>query len=88
MTTHPYDNAFAADNVYGHAVELIQGFGLQPGGIHLDFGCGFGGIAETIRDRLGLRYVGLDILEEGLDSLKARAPMVVINGQVVSTVPR
>ena len=72
MIRHPYDNQFAADNVYGHAATLLEKFSFPNGGIHLDFGCGFGSIAETLRDQLGLRYVGLDILEEGLDSLKAR----------------
>ena len=72
MTPHPYENQYADDNVYGHAVTLLERMDLPKGGIHLDFGCGFGSIAETIRDRLGLRYVGLDILEPGLDSLKAR----------------
>jgi glycosyltransferase involved in cell wall biosynthesis/ubiquinone/menaquinone biosynthesis C-methylase UbiE len=70
--THPYDNGFAEDNVYGHAAKLLGKFELPEGGIHLDFGCGFGSIAETMRDRLGLRYIGLDILESGLDSLKER----------------
>lgn len=73
MTTHPYNNQFAADNVYGHAIELLSKFDLPEGGIHLDFGCGFGSIAEAVRDRLDLRYIGLDVLEPGLDSLKARA---------------
>lgn len=72
MKPHPYDNQFAPDNVYGHAVSLLERFVLPPGGIHLDFGCGFGTIAEVVRERLGLRYIGLDILEPGLDSLKAR----------------
>lgn len=70
--THPYDNEFAPDNVYGHAVALLERFALEADGIHLDFGCGFGAIAEQVRDRLGLRYIGLDVLEEGLDSLKSR----------------
>jgi len=72
MTLHPYENQYADDNVYGHAVELLQRIDLPEDGIHLDFGCGFGSIAETIRDRLSLRYIGLDILEPGLDSLKSR----------------
>lgn len=72
MSDHPYDNQFAPDNVYGHALNLLERFELPAGGIHLDFGCGFGNVAEAVRDRLGLRYVGLDILEPGLDSLKAR----------------
>jgi 2-polyprenyl-3-methyl-5-hydroxy-6-metoxy-1,4-benzoquinol methylase len=69
---HPYQNDFADDNVYGHAAALLEGFQLREGGLHLDFGCGFGSLADTVRDKFGLRYVGLDILEDGLNSLKAR----------------
>lgn len=72
MSIHPYDNNFAPDNVYGHAARLVGRFDLPEGGIHLDFGCGFGSIAETLRDQLELRYIGLDILEPGLNSLKER----------------
>ncbi len=67
-----YDNAFADDNVYGHAVALIADTKPLRGGIHLDFGCGYGRMAEVLRDRLGLRYIGVDINEDGLNSLKAR----------------
>ena len=72
MTSHPYNNDYAPDNVYGHAADLLGRFDFPKGGMHLDFGCGFGSIAETVRDELGLRYIGLDILEAGLDSLKQR----------------
>lgn len=72
MSAHPYDNQFAPDNVYGHAIDLLGRFAFPSGGVHLDFGCGFGSMAESVRDQLGLRYVGLDILEPGLDSLKQR----------------
>lgn len=66
-----YDNAYAADNVYGHVVKLMSSIQVERSGIHLDFGCGYGRMAEAIRD-LGLRYIGLDVDEAGLLSLKAR----------------
>lgn len=69
--TH-YDNAYADTNVYGHVVKLLSRIKAEPGSIHLDFGCGYGRMAEPIRDELGLRYIGLDIDEEGLVSLKER----------------
>ncbi len=72
MSMHPYNNQFADDNVYGHAAALLASFQSLPSAIHLDIGCGFGNIAETVRDRLGLRYIGLDVLEDGLNSLKER----------------
>lgn len=67
-----YDNAYAVDNVYGHVVSLLAGLKRTPGGIHLDFGCGFGRMAEVIREELGARYIGVDIDSEALDHLKAR----------------
>ncbi|GHD21385.1 methyltransferase domain-containing protein [Tianweitania populi] len=71
-----YDNAFEHDNVYGHAVELL-GRHLQPSQeegakVHLDVGCGFGRIAEVVRDRFQLHYVGIDANEAGLESLRDR----------------
>lgn len=67
-----YDNAYAVDNVYGHVVSLLADLKRTPGGVHLDFGCGFGRMAEVIRDELGARYIGVDIDADALDHLKAR----------------
>ena len=67
-----YDNAYSDANVYGHAVKLLSGIARAPGAIHLDFGCGYGRMAEVIRDQLGARYIGIDIDEDALLSLKAR----------------
>lgn len=67
-----YDNEYAEDNVYGHVVGLVSRFGLLPGDVFLDFGCGYGRMAEILRDRHQLHYVGLDINEPGLLSLKER----------------
>lgn len=72
MSRQNYDNAFSEDNVYGHVVKLLSTIDATPGSIHLDFGCGYGRMAEPIRDQLGLRYIGLDVDEQALDSLKAR----------------
>lgn len=67
-----YDNEYAVDNVYGHVVDMVSRFELTPGAVFLDFGCGYGRMAEVLRDRYQLRYVGLDINEPGLLSLKER----------------
>lgn len=67
-----YDNEYAEDNVYGHVVDIVSRFGLQPGCVFLDFGCGYGRLAEVLRDRYQLHYIGLDINEPGLLSLKER----------------
>ena len=67
-----YDNDYAGDNVYGHVVDLTSRFGLRAGEVFLDFGCGYGRMAEVLRDRHQLHYIGLDIDEPALLSLKER----------------
>lgn len=69
-----YDNAFYHDNVYGHALALLlQNRGqTSTGHIHLDIGCGYGRIAESIAAELGVTYVGVDGDEVGLESLRSR----------------
>lgn len=71
MSQH-YDNAFAEDNVYGHVSSLVGQFSPIQGSYFLDFGCGYGRLAEVIKDRFGMHYVGLDVDEGGLISLKER----------------
>jgi glycosyltransferase involved in cell wall biosynthesis len=67
-----YDNEYFADNVYGHLRALVERVGAPRGGVHLDVGCGFGRVAEALRDELGLVYVGLDLDGEALASLRER----------------
>jgi hypothetical protein len=73
-----YDNAFQPDNVYGHTIALLERYRdagsprAGEGDIHLDLGCGFGRMAEVVRDRLGLTYVGVDGAHDGPASLNAR----------------
>ncbi|MEA9587220.1 methyltransferase domain-containing protein [Xanthomonas sp. WHRI 10064A] len=67
-----YDNGFSDDNVYGHIAKLLARFDPEPGDLFLDFGCGFGRLAEVVSSRHGLTYVGFDINEPGLESLRAR----------------
>ena len=70
-----YDNAFQPDNVYGHCLALLERYRdhtAATDGIHLDLGCGFGRVAEPIRNRLGLTYVGVDGSSAGLTSLRER----------------
>lgn len=76
MTRHHYDNAVHPDNVYGHTLDLLRGqVGSDEGdgaGVHLDVACGFGNIAEHVRDDLGLHYVGLDVDADELAALGGR----------------
>lgn len=66
-----YDNPYFHDNVYGHLRVLLGRLGLGPG-VHLDLGCGFGRSAEVLRDELGLTYLGADVDDEALASLRER----------------
>ncbi len=74
MTTHRYDNQVHPDNVYGHTLDLLRRHAADgPGdGIHVDLACGFGNIAEYVRDELGLTYVGVDIDDEELNAVRDR----------------
>jgi hypothetical protein len=69
-----YDNQYSYNNVYGHAVALLRQHRAETidQQLHLDIGCGYGRIAEPITADLGLAYVGADIDEGGLDSIKTR----------------
>lgn len=67
-----YDNSFSDHNVYGHIASLFARFEPAAGSYFLDFGCGFGRLAEVVEERFGVKYVGFDINEPGLESLRAR----------------
>jgi 2-polyprenyl-3-methyl-5-hydroxy-6-metoxy-1,4-benzoquinol methylase len=68
-----YDNPFAPDNVYGHALELLARHRvLNDCALHIDIGCGYGRIAEPLAARLGLTYVACDLDEDALRSLQTR----------------
>jgi glycosyltransferase involved in cell wall biosynthesis len=66
-----YRHEYLPLSIYGNVVTLLRDQALQPG-VHLDIGCGYGAIAEPIRNELGLTYVGFDIAEDGLESLRER----------------
>ncbi len=69
-----YDNGYAIDNVFGHALALLRKHSTvnSRGRIHLDIGCGYGRLAEPLTAELGLAYVGCDAGEDGLASLRSR----------------
>jgi 2-polyprenyl-3-methyl-5-hydroxy-6-metoxy-1,4-benzoquinol methylase len=66
-----YEHRYEPISVYGHAVSLLREV-VTRGGVHLDLGCGYGAIAEPLRDELGLTYIGFDMAEDGLQSLRER----------------
>ena len=69
-----YDNLYAVDNVYGHALELINKVVTRGANspVHLDIGCGYGRIAEPLVTSTGLSYVGVDAGSLGVESLRNR----------------
>ena len=72
---HKYDNAVQPDNKFGHTMRLLRDHlstDLGDDGVHLDLACGFGHIADPIKDAFGLHYIGVDVDEEELDRLRER----------------
>jgi glycosyltransferase involved in cell wall biosynthesis/2-polyprenyl-3-methyl-5-hydroxy-6-metoxy-1,4-benzoquinol methylase len=66
-----YQHEYVPLSIYGHVVSLLRDQAIAPG-VHLDIGCGYGAIAEPVREELGLTYLGFDLAEDGLDSLRRR----------------
>ncbi|MDG2571333.1 methyltransferase domain-containing protein, partial [Vibrio parahaemolyticus] len=66
-----YKHSYVPLSMYGNVVSLLREH-VTTTGVHLDIGCGYGAIAEPVRDELGLSYVGFDLAEDGLQSLNER----------------
>ena len=65
-----YRFEYAEGGVYGHVMRLVTAHSRNDG-VHLDLGCGFGAIAENVREQ-GLTYIGLDYAPEGPRDLTSR----------------
>ncbi|AIV90185.1 methyltransferase domain-containing protein [Burkholderia pseudomallei] len=70
MNSATYQFHYHEYSVYSNVVGLITEFGARDG-VHLDIGCGYGAIAEPVRD-LGLTYIGFDADEDSLRDLRSR----------------
>ncbi len=66
-----YKHSYVPLSMYGNVIALLREHGATAG-VHLDIGCGYGAIAEPVRDELGLSYLGFDLAEDGLQSLRER----------------
>ncbi len=66
-----YEHNYLEVSVYGNVMGLLRKYAGKQG-VHLDLGCGYGAIAERVRDDLGLTYVGFDISDDGLTALRER----------------
>lgn len=73
-----YDNPYAHNNVYGHAFELLKRnfqkklMESDHDFIHIDFGCGYGRIAEPLTAAFGTKYIGFDFDVVALKSISDR----------------
>lgn len=67
-----YDSPFFHDNVYGHALKLLEKTSSGSEGVHVDIGCSYARIAEKVRDELNREYCGFDIDEVALEDLSTR----------------
>ncbi|WP_186033704.1 glycosyltransferase [Burkholderia gladioli] len=70
MMNATYQFHYHENSVYSNVVGLIRDFGANNG-VHLDIGCGYGAIAESVRG-LGLTYLGFDFDEQSLLNLQER----------------
>ncbi|WP_250526175.1 methyltransferase domain-containing protein [Caballeronia sp. GAWG2-1] len=65
-----YDHPYESGTVYSRVIELL-GAHAGTDGVHIDIGCGYGAIAEPLREA-GLTYVGFDLDTARLEALNAR----------------
>lgn len=68
--SNTYQFNYTLDGVYGRTVRLAADLAGNSG-VLLDLGCGFGAIAEPVRE-LGLSYIGADADGDGLGNLEKR----------------
>ena len=80
IAQHPLDEAMSRA-VGGQYVEMgrlqtevLIAAGLADGDRLLDLGCGSGRLANTLKDRVAIEYLGLDIIPELLAYARTRAP--------------
>lgn len=75
-----YQFAYGPNTPYAHAVGLVERHRAAAGEVVVDLGCGYGAIAEPVRD-LGLSYLGVDLDPGGLKSLVERG-MEAVTGDL------
>ncbi|HVC68651.1 MAG TPA: methyltransferase domain-containing protein [Acidimicrobiales bacterium] len=69
--TDRYRYGYRPGTVYESVVSLVRQFRIADATVILDIGCGFGAIAEPIRET-GLTYIGFDTEESGITDLLGR----------------
>jgi hypothetical protein len=71
MTFTREPDYYHPSSAHSNAVALLSD-GAPRRGVHMDIGCGYGIIAEPVRDELGRTYIGFDVDDEAMASLRRR----------------
>jgi 2-polyprenyl-3-methyl-5-hydroxy-6-metoxy-1,4-benzoquinol methylase len=69
--TERYRFGYGGGTVYESVVSLVRQFRVGDADVVIDIGCGYGAVAEPLRDE-GLTYVAFDAEPSGLSDLKSR----------------
>ena len=79
MTSDPlrYHFSYGEGTPYAHAMALLSEHVAASGGVVVDLGCGFGAVAEPVRE-LGLEYLGVDSEAAGIKDLVGRGMEVLV----------
>ena len=71
MTSTREPEYYHPSSAHGNAVALLSDEGPRRG-VHIAVGCRYGVIAEPVRDELGQTYIGFDVDDEAMASLRKR----------------
>ncbi len=66
-----YQFSMTEDSVYEFVMGLVRQYATGTGEVVIDVGCGYGAIAESVRE-IGLTYIGCDVDPGGLSDLTRR----------------
>ncbi|HUY65035.1 MAG TPA: methyltransferase domain-containing protein, partial [Acidimicrobiales bacterium] len=72
-----YEFQYGPNTPYAHAMALVERHRARGGEVLLDLGCGYGAIAEPVRD-LGIGYLGVDLDPGGVKALNDRDMEAVV----------
>ena len=73
-----YDFAFGEHTPYANAMALLRAHLPRGGEVVVDLGCGFGAVAEPVR-QLGLAYLGVDSQPAGVKDLLGRGMEAMVD---------
>ena len=77
-----YGRTFVSPGGKGCAIELIEKLDLKPGSRVLDVGCGIGGSAFLMKQKLNLEVDAIDLSDNMLELAEMRLAEAGLAGQV------